>query len=208
MTILLTGFEPFAGSRVNPSEQAARALDGAIIAGQEIRCAILPVDGQRAPQALMDALAQHSPKAVLCLGEAAGRACVSIERVAVNLLDYRIADNAGQQVVDQAVIAGCPAAYFVTLPTRRMYERLLAEGIPCELSLSAGAFLCNQVLYALLHFAEQDGRNSPLGGFIHLPSLPQQTAERLLTGKAAQANMGLETSLRAVRAALEVIAEE
>ena len=126
--------------------------------GRRIVCAILPVEREAGPRALIEALEQHHPDAVVCLGEASGRSGVSIERVAVNLLDFRIADNTGAQVVDQPVIADGPAAYFVTLPVRRMLAAVQAAGVPAELSLSAGAFLCNQVLYHLLHHLALSGR--------------------------------------------------
>jgi pyroglutamyl-peptidase len=197
MTLLLTGFEPFGGSDSNSSEQVARALDGQNVAGLYVQSAILPVDRQRGPDALLAAIALHHPAAVVCLGEAANRAVVSLERVAINLLDYRIADNAGNLVVDQPVVTGGPAAYFASLPLRAMQSAMLAVGVPVELSLSAGSFLCNQVMYQLLHQLAQHTPRVP-AGFIHLPGLPEQAAR---AGKGAP-SMSVETSLRAVRAAL------
>lgn len=196
MKILLTGFEPFGGSPVNPSEQVVKALAADPPAGIDLLTAILPVERAAGPQALLDAVQASRPQAVLCLGEASRRAVVSIERVAINLLDYRIPDNSGEQCVDQPIFADGPAACFVTLPVRAMLAAVLAAGIPAELSLSAGAYLCNQVLYTLLHL-----RPAIPAGFIHLPALPRQAAAQGL----AMPSMSLESSAAAVRAALQAI---
>ncbi len=203
MKILLTGFEPFGGSEVNPSEQVVRAIARRPPRRVRLATAILPVDQQKGPAALWSAVEQHWPEAVLCLGEAAGRTAISIERVAVNLLDYRIADNAGNQVSDQPIVAEGPAAYFVTLPVRALLTALQEAGIPAELSLSAGTFLCNQVTYVLLHRLHESGRALP-AGFIHLPALPEQAARR----SPPIASMSLETMERAVRIALETMVRE
>jgi pyroglutamyl-peptidase len=197
MTILLTGFEPFGGSDCNPSEQVARALDGQGFGALRVQSAILPVERTSGPAALLAAIEHTRPSAVVCLGEASQRALVSLERVAVNLLDYRIADNAGNLVADQPVIPGGPAAYFATLPLRAMQAAIQAAGVPVELSLSAGTFLCNQVMYTLLHHLAQTAPHIP-AGFIHLPGLPEQAAR----SARPVPSMSVETSLRAIQAAL------
>lgn len=202
MNVLLTGFEPFGGSQVNPSEQVVRAIAERPPGGIRLETAILPVDQETGPAVLWSAVERHRPEAVLCLGEAAGRAAISIERVAINLLDYRIADNAGHQVSDQPIVPGGPAAYFVTLPVRAILTAIQAAGLPAELSLSAGAFLCNQVTYVLLHRLHESGRLLP-AGFIHLPALPEQAARR----SPPIPSMSLETLESAVRIALQVIAQ-
>ena len=143
MKILLTGFEPFNDSSNNPSEQVVRTLAGETIPGVCLVTAVLPVDVQAGPAALLRAWDDSQPEAVLCLGQASGRSVIAIERVAVNLLDFRIPDNAGNQFSDQPVEADGPAAYFTTLPVRSILERLTSRGIPAQLSLSAGAYLCN-----------------------------------------------------------------
>lgn len=196
MKILLTGFEPFGGSTLNPSEQVVKALAAQPPAGIELVTAILPVERHAGPQRLLEAVQAAQPQAVLCLGEAGGRALVCIERVALNLLDYRIPDNAGESCQDEPIFPDGPAAYFSTLPLRAMLAAVQAAGVPVELSLSAGAYLCNQVLYTLLH-------TCPIpGGFIHLPSLPEQVTA---LGRALP-SMGLAESQKAVRAALAAIA--
>ena len=199
--ILVTGFEPFGGSIQNPSEQVAHALEGARIGGAEICTAILPVDTVRAPRMLRALLNDLQPDAVVCLGEAAGRQTIAVEQVGVNLLDFRIPDNAGRLLVDQPVIEGAPDAYFATLPVRALVEAIRTEGVPAELSLSAGAYLCNQVLFILLHHLKQNGQNIP-AGFIHLPNLPEQIVE---TGYS-RSGMDRDTALRGIRAALDALA--
>ena len=201
MKILLTGFEAFGGSDRNPSEVIAAHLDAETIAGLEIHFRVLPVDRINAPQVLLNSLEKIHPDAVLCLGEAPRRPVISVERVAINLLDYPIKDNLGEQVNDLPIRVDGPSAYFVTLPARAIQERLTSAGIPAELSLSAGAFLCNQVLYTLLDHLAITGSNIP-AGFIHLPSLPEQ-----VIAKSPQSpSMAFETSLKAVTIAVEVIA--
>lgn len=200
MKLLLTGFEPFGGSAVNPSEQAVHALAKDPPPGIELLTAILPVDKTAGPQALLKAIAEGEPDVVICLGEATGRAVISIERLAVNLMDFRIPDNKGEQAVDLPIDPDGPAAYFASLPVRKIQEAVTAAGVPCELSLTAGAYLCNQVMYTLLdHIAHE--KPGMLGGFIHLPCLPQQAA-----GRAEKTpSMDLATILGGLRAAISTL---
>ena len=200
LRLLITGFEPFGGSTLNPSEQAVAALAQDPPPGLTITAAVLPVDRENGPAALLAALAAAQPQAVICLGEASRRPAISLERVALNLMDYRIPDNLGQTVTDEPIVPEGPAAYFSTLPLRAMLGAMLAAGVPAELSLSAGAYLCNQVMYTLLHHLAQTGQNIP-AGFIHLPALPQQAA----SAPVPYASMSLETTLTGLRAALSVL---
>jgi pyroglutamyl-peptidase len=140
---------------------------------------------------------------VLCLGQASRRIVISIERVAVNLLDFRIPDNAGNQVSDQPVVPGGPAAYFTTLPVRAILDHITSHGIPAQLSLSAGAYLCNQVIYVLLHHLQSQDLKLP-AGFIHLPDLPEQAAKKSTPGPS----MSLEIMIQGIRLALQVIARK
>ncbi len=200
MKILVTGFEPFGGSPINPSEQVLKSLMAYPPPGLGLTTLVLPVDGSRAPVLLQSALAEIQPAAVICLGEAAGRSAISLERAALNLLDYRIPDNSGTTLTDQPIRAEGPAAYFSTLPLLPIQSALLAAGIPCELSLTAGAYLCNQVFYTLMDTLYQAGRQIP-AGFIHLPSLPEQVALR----KQSQPSMALEVLVRAIRLVFETL---
>jgi len=200
MKILLTGFEPFNKSPINPSKQVVEALAADGVPGIDFETAILPVDSELGPAVLLQVVDTVQPEAVLCLGQASRRAVISIERVAVNLLDFRIPDNAGNQVSDQPVVPGGPAAYFTTLPVREIFETLKEKGIPAELSLSAGAYLCNQVIYQLLHHLQSREMNIP-AGFIHLPDLPEQSAQR----SAPSPSMSLETMIQGIRLALQIM---
>ena len=196
MRILLTGFEPFGGRTRNPSDEIARALDGATVHGVTIVARVLPVDTQVAPGQLSAAIAAVQPGAVVCLGEATNRQRISIERLAVNLLDFRIPDNAGQRVVDRPIDPSGPAAVFATLPVRELHDALAAAGAPVELSLSAGAYLCNQVMYHVLR--ELEGTGIP-AGFVHLP--------RSFAGPEGSLDDDLSTMREAVRLLLATLAE-
>jgi pyroglutamyl-peptidase len=173
MRILVTGFEPFGGQSLNPSWEVARALHGLQLQGAQVTAVQLPCVFAQALPALQQALAHHRPDIVLALGQAEGRCDFSVERVAINVMDARIADNAGAQPIDVPVIAGGPAAYFSTLPIKSLVAGLKAAGFPASVSQTAGTFVCNQVFYALQHTLAGLGVHS---GFVHLPLLPEQAA--------------------------------
>ncbi len=200
MRILVTGFVAFNGSQTNPSEEVIRALATHPPAGVELRTLTLPVDTNQAPAVLIPALDEFRPQAVICLGEAAGRCAISIEKVAVNLLDFRIPDNAGVQLIDLPILPDAPAAYFSTLPVRIIHQTLIARGIPAEVSLSAGSYLCNQVFFQLMHWCAGRQLSIP-AGFIHLPSLPQQVAQR----GAPAPSMSFETIENACRLVIDIV---
>ena len=174
MRILLTGFEPFGGQSINPSWEVARTLQGAVIAGAQVTAVQLPCVFAQALPALQLALAQQRPDIVLALGQAEGRCDFSVERVAINVQDARIPDNAGAQPIDVPVIDGGPVAYFSTLPIKSLVAGLKAAGFPASVSQTAGTFVCNQVFYALQHTLAGLGLHS---GFMHLPLLPEQAAQ-------------------------------
>ncbi len=177
--VLLTGFEPFGGENTNASARLVAALDGRVIAGRRVVGVILPVVFGAAGERLLEALARHRPALVVCTGQAAGRAAVSLERVALNLADATQPDNAGFRPVDSPVVPGGPAAYWSTLPLRPILAALRARALPAEFSLSAGTYVCNHVFYTLLHAL----RDTPAirGGFVHLPVLPEQAASSVRT---------------------------
>ncbi|THJ34336.1 pyroglutamyl-peptidase I [Lampropedia aestuarii] len=166
--MLLTGFAPFDGAAINPSWEVARALHGRQIAGVSVIAAALPVAFELALPSLQDLIAQHRPQLVVSLGLAAGRAAISLERVAINLIDARIADNLGAQPVDEPVLQDAPAAYFATLPIKAMRRAIEIEGVPAEISYTAGTFVCNQVMFAALHFSHAL-TPAVRAGLIHLP---------------------------------------
>lgn len=171
-TVLLTGFAPFGGEQINPSQAVALRLHGVVIRGHRIVGAVLPCVFRDALPTLHRLIRQHEPTVVICLGQAGGRAAITPERIAINVDDARIPDNAGRRPVDRPVVRGGPAAYFSTLPIKTMVRDLRAAGLPAEVSQTAGTFVCNHVFYGLMH-ALRDQR-VVRGGFVHLPWLPSQ----------------------------------
>jgi pyroglutamyl-peptidase len=198
---LLTGFEPFGGESINPSWEVARALDGERIGEALVVARQLPCCFGEAAQALRAMLDELRPRWALALGQAAGRADFSIERVAINVDDARIPDNAGAQPVDVPVVAGGPAAFFATLPIKAMVAGLREAGLPASVSQTAGTFVCNHVFYALMHALQ--ARPDVRAGFMHLPLLPEQAARH----PAGNASMPLGALVQGVRHALRVAAE-
>lgn len=176
-SILVVGFDAFGNDAINPSALAVEQLHGTIIAGHRIIGICLPTSFARGPKALRAAIRAHRPVLVICTGQAGGRAQISLERVAININDARIADNDGAQPVDTPVVRGGPAAYFSTLPIKAMLCDLRAAGIPAEISQTAGTFVCNTVFYALMHdLSKAAAGTSVRGGFVHIPYLPEQVA--------------------------------
>ena len=174
-TVLLTGFDAFDGAAANPSWLAAQTLHRRRIASHRVVAAQLPTVFGQSLIALAALLRQHRPALVICLGLASGRAALSLERVAINVNDARIADNAGAQPIDIPVLAGGPAAYFTRLPIKAMHQALLEEGIAAEISQTAGTFVCNHVFYGLMHaLATRRALQHARGGFVHVPFLPDQ----------------------------------
>ena len=202
MKILLTGFEPFGGDVVNPSWEIARTLDGTTVAGAQVVACLLPCVFGRAPQVLQQALAQGQWALVVALGMAGSRTGLSFERIAINLDDASIPDNAGQQPVDVAVFQGGPAAYFSTLPVKRMVDAVRVAGIAADTSQTAGTFVCNHVFYHLMHMLVSMP-NAPRAGFVHVPVLPQQQALHPL-GQAMDLDMQVQGIRVALQAALSV----
>lgn len=195
-TVLLTGFDPFGGDTVNPSWEAVSRLHDEVIAGHRVVGVQLPTSFARAPKVLRAAIRRHAPSLALCVGQAGGRAAISLERVAINIDDARIADNDGARPVDSPVVRRGPAAYFSTLPIKSMREALCAAGIPAEISQTAGTFVCNSVFYALMHRLATI-RPSARGGFVHIPYLPEQAVS-----SAGTPSLPLETAVSALRIAL------
>jgi len=197
--VLVTSFEPFGGSPVNPTMQIAELLRVMPSAyGVRVFATLPVITGFSAGSAwstlepLLDAL---TPDAVVALGESAKADAITFERVAVNLRDARIADNAGTQLIDMPVVDGAPDGRFSTLPLRAMRAACEAAGVPATLSLSAGSFLCNELMFRLLD------RGTPVtAGFIHVPQLPEQALTR------GGPSMDATTSARGVHAALEILA--
>jgi pyroglutamyl-peptidase len=200
--ILVTGYEPFGSHTLNPSQELAKALDGRRIGNCAVATAVLPVHHLETTRHVSILLGEMAPVAVVHLGLAEGRARLALERAALNVMDYRIADSAGYQAEGEPCVPQGPAAYFATLPLPEIVAALTAEGVPAYVSNTAGTFLCNQTLYATLH--EIAMRELPArAGFIHLPLLPAMVAA---TG-TDQPSMDLALMLRGVETALRIVAE-
>lgn len=177
--ILLTGFAPFAGEAVNPSWRAVRALDGEVIEGHRVVAVELPTEFETSLRALRKTLRAMNPKIAIAVGLAGGRAGVSLERVAINVDDARIPDNAGAQPIDQPIVRRGPAAYFSTLPIKSALSALRDAGIDAHISQTAGTYVCNHVFYALMHAAR---RTKMRAGFVHVPYLPEQAQRHAAPG--------------------------
>ncbi|AUU84567.1 MULTISPECIES: pyroglutamyl-peptidase I [Leclercia] len=173
-TVLITGFEPFGGETVNPSWEVVKQLDGAIIDDCRVVARQLPCVFGESLLVLNAAIDALQPSVVLAVGQAGGRVDVTVERVAINVDDARIPDNHGRQPVDVAIVEGGPAAWFSTLPIKAMVAALRESGIPASVSQTAGTFVCNHVMYGVLH--KLADRPEVKGGFIHIPYLPEQAA--------------------------------
>ena len=193
-TLLITGFDPFGGETVNPSWEAVRRLPETVN-GWQIHKQQIPTVFGKAAEVVLAAAEEVKPDAILCIGQAGGRSAVTPEVVAINLREARIADNKGVQPVNVPVIPGGPAAYFATAPVREMVNAITAEGIDAALSYSAGAFVCNDVLYTLLH--RYNGTDTRVG-FIHVPFLPTQA-------KNNQPSMEQDAITAALRAAITAL---
>jgi pyroglutamyl-peptidase len=200
-TILLTGFEPFDGSDDNPSARVVERLASAPIPGVRLVTAVLPVAVGRAPQILLGLLNAHRPAAVLMLGEMRGSPCVRVERIAVNMLHASIPDNDGVVLDEEPIDPAGPAAYWATLPAQATCDAVRRAGVPCVCSFSAGAYLCNQVMYLALHWSATQSPKTKVG-FLHLPSLPSQ----MHAVESPKPTMNLAGSVKAVRAALAALA--
>ena len=194
-TVLLTGFEPFGGDDINPSWEAVHALDDHEIAGHRVLARRLPTSFAGSLPALRRALREADPALAIAVGLAGGREGISLERVAINLIDARIPDTAGAQPIDVKVARAGPAAYFSTLPIKATLLALQQADISAHISQTAGTFVCNQVFYALLHALRR--RRGVRAGFVHVPWLPAQAARH------RQPGMALADTCRA----LEIIVE-
>jgi pyroglutamyl-peptidase len=195
-TVLLTGFEPFNKETINPAWEAVRALEGWSGQGFAVEVLQLPCVFGEANRVMSETFDRLRPDVVIAVGQAGGRMDMSVERVAINVDDAPIVDNAQRQLVDEPIVADGPAAYFSTLPIKAIVAALRADGLPASVSQTAGTFVCNHVFYGLMH------RSAGLpvrAGFIHIPYLPQQAAAHPGT-----ASMALPDMVRGLKIAVEV----
>jgi pyroglutamyl-peptidase len=174
LSVLVTGFDPFGGSAVNPSWDAIHALHDREIAGHRVIGGEIPTVFGASLQTLQALMEEHRPRLVICTGQAGGRSAISLERVAINVNDARIPDNAGAKPIDVAILPDGPAAYFTSLPIKAMLQAMLGAGVRTEVSQTAGTFVCNQAFYGLMHLLSQPQWEGVRGGLIHVPWLPEQ----------------------------------
>ena len=200
MKILVTGFDPFGGESVNPAIEAVKRLPD-VIGGATIIRQEIPTSCVSSLQLIEALLIQHDPDVVLSVGQAGGRAAITVERVGINIDDFSIKDNDGNQICDEPIFADGPDAYFLNLPVKKMVERIQDRRIPAAVSNTAGTFVCNHVAYGTRYLIEKKypGKRS---GFIHIPYLPEQTVN-----KPGIPSMGLEMIVEGLTAAIEAIAE-
>lgn len=199
---LVTGFDPFGGDAVNPSYEAVRLLPRRL-GTLEVVTAQLPTSFVRGVRELRKLIAHERPVIVLCVGLAADRPAVSVERVAVNLCHARIADNDGRRPQNQPVAARAPVAYFATLPVSKIVAALTRAGIAAELSMSAGTFVCNHVFFDLMHRAARSRGKTRIrrAGFVHVPALPADDALRTLANFTRALTIALRVTQRDLRRA-------
>lgn len=213
--MLLTGFQSYGARAINPAEEIVKQLDGRRIGGEPVEGRVLPVDYEKLEPSIREAIEDTRPRAIICLGLWPGGPMIRLERLAANIADFEIADNAGAMIKAPIEPDG-DAAYFSTLPLDAIQERLLDAGIPCRLSGTAGAYLCNALMYHALR-ASGDLSSSPPCGFIHVPYLPEQVAGMIqatregakleLHQRGDVASMSLDVMVRAIELAIEATLE-
>ncbi|MFP7233100.1 pyroglutamyl-peptidase I [Bacillus subtilis] len=198
--VLITGFDPFDKETVNPSWEAAKRLNSFETDEAIITVAQIPTVFRTALDTLRQAIQEHQPDIVICVGQAGGRMQITPERVAVNLADARIPDNEGQQPIDEEISPEGPAAYWTGLPVKRMTEKMKENGIPAAVSYTAGTFVCNYLFYGLMDHISRTAPNIR-GGFIHIPYIPEQTIDKTAP------SLSLDTIVRALRIAAVTAAQ-
>ncbi|ELB2755743.1 pyroglutamyl-peptidase I [Vibrio sp. Vb2110] len=193
--VLITGFEPFGGDAINPALEAVKQLEAAAIKGGVIVTCPVPVARYDSVKVVIEAIEAHQPDCVITVGQAAGRSAITPERVAINVDDFRIPDNVGYQPIDEPVVAEGPDAYFSTLPIKRVVQTLQTQGIPSQISNSAGTFVCNHLFYGIQHYLKD---NPIRHGFVHIPLLPEQAAD------GSQPSMSLDMIVEGLKLVAQV----
>ena len=198
MKILVTGFDPFGGEPINPAIESVKRLPDNI-AGAEIIKLEIPTVRKKSLEKIEKAINEHNPDVILSIGQAGGRFDISIERVGINLDDFRIPDNEGNQIIDEPVFPDGENSYFVKLPVKAMVQNVQKNNIPASVSYTAGTFVCNHVLSGVLYLIEKKYKGKK-SGFIHIPFLPQQVID-----KRNMPSMELNTIVKGLTAAIEAI---
>ena len=199
--ILITGFDPFGGESINPAFEAVKLLPDTIAGAQVIKLEVPTVFG-KGPQKTIDAIEEYKPDYVLCIGQAGGRSQLTPEFVGINYVQARIPDNEGNQPMNQPLVEGAPQAYFATIPVHAMVEKIKANGIPASVSYTAGTYVCNAMLYCVMHALYTKYPNVK-GGFMHVPFATEQTVNQ----PAGTPGMNLKDIAKGIQAAVEAILE-
>lgn len=192
--LLITGFDPFGGDSINPAWEAVKLLPDEI-GPYRLHKLEIPTVFAAAAQAVLTQAETVKPDVILCIGQAGGRSAITPERIGINVRDARIPDNRGNQPRGEFIAPGGPAAYFATVPVQNMAQAVYDSGIPGTVSNSAGAFVCNDVLYSLLHHF--DGSKTRVG-FIHVPFLPQQAKDGVPSMELQTIVLGLQAAITAL----------
>ena len=200
MKVLITGFDPFGGEKINPAFEGIKVLEDYIL-GAEVIKKELPTAFYKSIEILEELIIEEKPNIVICVGQAGGRYSISLERVAININDARIKDNEGNQPIDSKIFEDGENAYFSTLPIKAMAKNIREAGIPANISNTAGTFVCNHIMYGLLYLIDKKYHNIK-GGFIHVPYLPNQ-----IVSKDNVPSMSLDNIRDGLRLAIEAAIE-
>lgn len=198
MKILVTGFDPFGGESVNPAWEAVSRLPGEINGAEVVRM-LIPTSFERAPQAILEKVREYHPDYVISVGQAAGRTAITPERIAINMMSASIPDNDGEQPTEQKIEDNGPDGYFSLLPVVEMVKAIEAAGLPGRISNTAGTFVCNRVMYSVLHACHTEFPKMR-SGFIHVPCIPEQTEKH-----PEWFSLPVEEITRGLEAALSVL---
>jgi pyroglutamyl-peptidase len=198
MKLLITGFDPFGGENINPATEAVKALPDTINGAEIIKLEI-PTVYRKSLKAIEEAVKQYDPDVILSVGQAGGRFDITVERIAMNLDDYRIKDNEGNQPIDEKIYEDGENAYFSSLPIKAMVKAMNDCGVPASVSNSAGSFVCNHVMYGVLYMINKEGGRRR-GGFIHIPFLPEQAVGKWNVPSMSKAEVvkGLTAAIGAI----------
>lgn len=198
MKILVTGFDPFGGEKINPAIESVKKLPNTI-AGADIIKLEIPTVCRKSLAKIKEAMEQHHPDVVLSVGQAGGRFDITVERIGINIDDCRIPDNEGNQPIDEKIYPDGPDAYFATLPIKAMVSAIKEAGLPASVSNTAGTFICNHVLYGVRYLCEHEFPGTK-SGFIHIPFMTSQ-----VTNKPNMPSMNLDDIVKGLTVAIETI---
>lgn len=200
MKILVTGFDPFGGESINPAIEVVKELDEEILGATIIKLEI-PTVCYKSLQVIEEAIKRYDPDVILSIGQAGGRSDITVERIGININDFSIRDNEGQQIIDEKIYEDGPDAYFVNIPIKAVVEKIRLSKIPASVSNTAGTFVCNHVTYGVRHLIETK-YNGKKSGFIHIPYLPEQVIE-----KKGVSSMSLDVIVQGITEAIKAIIE-